>query len=267
MFDNDDERGRRRVALVGPTAARSLFGTLDPIGIEIRIGQSLFEVIGVTHPRGSDLAGADQDDVVLIPLGTALRRVLNVPYVNTILVQARSSADLAPLEADVRGILAGLHPPRTGAPEPFRIQNQTLLLQMEGEAARSMTTLVAGVAALSFVVGGIGILSVGLMSIRERMREVGLRRALGARKRDVRNQFVVEAGIIAAAGGAAGVLLGALAAGLAAFLGPWDLRISWSAALFALAASAAVGVVAGVVPAWKASRLEPVEALRGKSRR
>jgi putative ABC transport system permease protein len=267
LFDEDDERERRRVVLLGPTTARSLFGAVNPIGLEIRIGHSIFEVIGVTQPRGADLAGADQDDVILIPLETALRRVLNVAYVNTILVQARSTSDLSRLEADVKNILAALYAPRTGAPEPFRIQNQTLLLQMERGAARSLTKLVVGVAAISFVVGGVGILSVGLMSVRERMREVGLRRAMGARKRDVQLQFLVEAGIIALVGGALGVLLGALAATLAALFGPWDLLISWGVALAALASSAAVGIIAGVIPAWKASRLEPIDALRSTGRR
>jgi putative ABC transport system permease protein len=265
-FDEEDEVQRSRVALVGPTAARTLFGTLDPVGLEVRIGQVPFTVIGVTHPRGTDVGGADQDDVVLIPLATALRRVLNLSYVNTILVQGRSSAELERLEADVQEILTGLHPPRAGAPEAFRLQNQTRLLRMEGEAARSLTLLVVGVAGLAFGVGGIGILSVMLMSVRERMREVGLRRALGARKRDVQIQFVMEAGLIALAGGAAGAVVGALVAGASALVGPWDMRISWWAALAAVAASCAVGIGAGMIPAWRASNMEPVEALLGRAR-
>jgi putative ABC transport system permease protein len=266
-FDEADERDRSRVALLGPTTARSLFGTLDPVGLEIRIGQQPFEVIGVTRPRGADLIGTDQDDVILIPLETALRRVLNVAYVTTILVQARSSGEVVALERDVRAALTALHPPRTGAPELFRIQNQTQLLLTESQAARSLNRLVVGVAGLAFFVGGIGILSVMLMSVRERMREVGLRRALGAKKRDVQLQFMMEAGLIAVAGGASGVVGGALLAGLGGLLGPWDLRISWGVAAGALAASAMVGVAAGMVPAWRASRAEPVEALRDTARR
>jgi putative ABC transport system permease protein len=262
-FDGDDERDLRAVALLGPTAARSLFGGADPVGRDIRIGRTPFEVIGVTAPRGPDFAGGDQDDVILVPLATALRRVLNIPYVHTILVQATRADALLPLEADVRAALDALHPPRIGAAEAFRIQNQARLLRVEREAARSLTRLVLGVGVLAFLVGGIGILSVMLISVRERMREVGLRRALGARKRDVLVQFVLESSLLAALGGGAGVALGTLVAMGAALFGPWDLRVSWTVALAAAASSAAVGLVAGSVPAWRASRLSPVETLRG----
>jgi putative ABC transport system permease protein len=263
-FDDLDEVARARVALLGPTAARALFGGRDPVGQEIRVGGTVLEVIGVTHPRGTDLGGADQDDVVLVPLETALRRVLNVPYVNTIFVQATGSADLPELEADVRGILDALHPARTGATELFRVQNQAQLLRSEQEAARSLSTLVVGVAGLGFAVGGVGVLAVMLLSVRERVREVGLRRALGARRRDVRLQFLIEATLLAVLGGAAGTVLGVAAASTGALLGPWELRVSWRAALLAPFASTAVGVVSGLIPALKASRVEPVEALTGR---
>jgi putative ABC transport system permease protein len=260
-FDDVDEAARSRVALLGPTAARALFGGRDPVGEEIRVGGTVLEVIGVTHPRGTDLGGADLDDVVLVPLATALRRLLNQPYVTTIFVRVASGADLAGLEAEVRRALDALHPAPTGAVELFRVQNQAQLLRSERDAARSLSTLVVGVAALGLLVGAIGIFAVMTISVRERVREVGLRRALGARRGDIRLQFLMEAGLLAAVGSGAGGLAGGASAWAGALLGPWELRVSWDVALLAFATSTAVGLVSGLLPAWKAARMEPADAL------
>jgi putative ABC transport system permease protein len=264
VFDHLEDRQRARVVLLGPTAARNLFGDADPVGREVRIGRDPFEVIGVARSRGVDPGGGDLDDVVLVPLETAMRRVLNIPYVHTLVVQARNSGDLDALEAEVREILAQRHRLRAGASEPWRILNQATLLRTEQAAARSLSGLVVSVAGLAFVVGGIGILSVMLMSVRERMREIGLRRAVGARGRDILLQFVLEAGIVAGVGGAAGLLAGVVVASGAAALGPWDLKISWTAAALTFAASGVVGVVAGLVPARRAAGITPIEALRSR---
>lgn len=264
LFDELEDRQRARVVVLGPTAARNLFGEGDPLGREVRIGRDPYEVIGVSRARGLDPGGTDLDDVVLVPLETAMRRILNIPWVHTLVVQARSTADLDPLEGEVRAILADRHRLRPGAPEPWRILNQATLLRTERDAARSLSGMVVSVAGLAFVVGGIGILSVMLMSVRERMREIGLRRAVGARGRDILLQFVLEAGIVAGAGGAAGLLAGILVASGAAALGPWDLRVSWSAAALTFLASGAVGMVAGLVPARRAAGITPIEALRAR---
>ncbi len=264
LFDELEDRQRARVVVLGPTAARNLFGEGDPVGREVRIGRDPYEVIGVSRARGLDPGGADLDDVVLVPLETAMRRILNIPWVHTLVVQARSTGDLDALEGEVRAILADRHRLRPGAPEPWRILNQATLLRTERDAARSLSGMVVSVAGLAFVVGGIGILSVMLMSVRERMREIGLRRAVGARGRDILLQFVLEAGIVAGAGGAAGLLAGVLVASGAAALGPWDLRVSWSAAALTFLASGAVGMVAGLVPARRAAGITPIEALRAR---
>lgn len=264
VFEDHDDREGRRVALVGPTVVRSLFGGADPVGRVVRIGNVPFEVIGVTWARGVDPNGADLDDVVVVPLETAMRRVLNIPYVHAVFVQARSSADLGSLERDVREILQGRYPGRSGMLDAFVVQNQAVLLRTERGAARALNQLVVAVALLALLAGGIGILAVMLISVRERTREIGLRRALGAKRQDIQIQFVLESVMLAAGGGLAGVIAGLAAAGGAAMLGPWDLVVSWRAAALGLACSTILGLLIGVIPAARAARLEPIAALQAE---
>lgn len=262
LFTLDDDREHRRVALLGPTTARNLFGQIDPVGHTIRIGFAPFDVIGVTRPQGVDPAGVDQDNRVVVPLGTAMRRLLNIPYVDAVFVQARTSGDLVPLEREVRDILHRRLGTRSGTSDPFVIQNQAVLLRTERETARAMNRLIAAVAVLAFLVGSVGIVAVMLISVRERTPEIGLRRALGAKRRDIRHQFVIESAVLATVGGVGGVIVGTVVAGAAALFGPWDLVVSWHIVLLGLACSTVVGLVVGVIPAARAAYLEPVAALR-----
>jgi putative ABC transport system permease protein len=264
MFDDQDQQERRRVALLGPTVARSLFGGVDPVGRVIRVGNVPFNVIGVTRPRGVDVVGADLDDSVLVPFETATRRLLNIPYVHALFVQARSTADLVALERDVREILRRREASRSGMLESFVVQNQATLLRTERGATRAMNRLVAGVALLALLAGGIGILAVMLICVRERTREIGLRRALGAKRRDIQLQFVLESAMLAACGAGSGVIAGFAVAGGAALLGPWDLVLSWQAAALGVVCSTMLGLLVGTVPAARAARLEPIAALRAE---
>jgi putative ABC transport system permease protein len=264
LYDEDEDRERRRVAVLGPVVARTLYGDTDPMGREIRIGVTPFEVIGVARVRGVDPGGADLDNAIAIPLETALRRVLNVPYVDAIYVQGRSSAHLEALERDVRERLHARHRVRPGTPEPFVIQNQAVILRTERSATRALNQLIVGVAALALVVGGIGILAVMLMSVRERTREIGLRRAVGATRADIQRQFVLESTMLAAAGGAAGVAAGLAASLAASWAGPWELVFSWRAAAAGVACSTVLGITVGAIPAVRAARLEPITALRAE---
>jgi putative ABC transport system permease protein len=261
-FDAEDDHLRRRVAVIGPTVARNLFGPADPLGRAIRIGRVLFEVIGVTRARGADANGVDQDDMVVVPLGTAMRRLLNVPYIQTIYVQARGSQWMDRVERDVRGLLRERQRLADGRPDTFTIQNQKTLLATERDAARSMTWLIGSMAGIALLVGGVGILAVMLIAVRERTREIGLRRALGAKPRDIRAQFLVEAVLLGTAGGVFGVALGLVTTWTVAGLGAWDAVVSWSAAALALVVALSVGTVFGIYPARRASRLEPIQALR-----
>ena len=264
VFEDVDDRQRRRVALVGPSVVRSLFGGADPVGRVVRIGSVPFEVIGMTRARGVDPNGADLDDVVVVPLETAMRRLLNIPYVHALFVQAPSSADLDGLERDVREVLQGRYPGRSGMLDLFVVQNQTTLLRTERGAARAMNQLIVGVSLLALLAGGVGIVAVMLIAVRERTREIGLRRALGAKRRDIRLQFMLESTMLAAGGGLAGVAVGLAAAAGAAALGPWDLVVSWPAAGLGVVCSTILGLIVGVIPAARAARLEPIAALRAE---
>jgi putative ABC transport system permease protein len=261
-YDEVEEHERRRVAVLGHGVAQTLFGTADPIGSEIRIGRVPFDVIGVARARGADAGGVDQDNVVFVPLETALRRVFNVAWIHSIYVQAEDARDLAGLEREVRALLLERHRVRPGARAPFLLMNQATLLETERATRRTLDALTLGIAALALAVGAAGVLAVMLMSVRERSREIGLRRALGAKQRDIRLQFVLETTLLATAGGAAGVLAGMVVAIAAAWLGPWNLVLSWRAAAAGLAACIGSGFLAGILPARRAARLEPAVALR-----
>jgi putative ABC transport system permease protein len=262
LFGPEEDRARSRVAVLGPTVVRNLLGDVDPIGLRIRIGRIPFEVIGVTKPKGVDANGLDQDDLVYVPLRTAMRRLLNVAHVEAIYVRARSAGILDEGEEQIRELLRRRHRLRE-KPDDFTIQNQAVLLATERETARSVTLLIGSVAGISLLVGGVGILAVMLISVRERTREIGLRRAIGASRGDIRTQFLLESGLLATVGGVLGVLVGVAAAMGASALGDWETSVSWPVTATALGFSFFVGVVFGSYPAMRAARLEPVDALRG----
>jgi putative ABC transport system permease protein len=262
LFDDNDDRAQQRVAVIGPSVARSLFAGVDPVGRTTRIGPLEFEVVGVAQPRGIDPLGNDLDDFVVVPFQTAIRRVHNLNYIDQIYVQARSSEHLDDLERDVRGILSTRLAERSGTPTSYTIQNQAMLLRAERAATGALGQLVPVVSAIALMLGAIGILTVMLISVRERTREIGLRRALGASRRDIRTQFVLESGMLGIAGGIAGALVGLAASWAAASLGEWPLIIAWDAAMIGAASSLVLGLVIGIVPAMRAARLEPIQALR-----
>ncbi|NLF71902.1 MAG: FtsX-like permease family protein [Candidatus Anammoximicrobium sp.] len=262
-FDAEEDRARRRVAVLGPTAARNLFGRQDPLGLPVRIGRVPFEVIGVTDAKGMDANGLDQDDLILVPLGTAMRRLLNVDYIDTVYAQAHSAAVLDAAENEIRQLLRQRHRLRD-KPDDFTIQNQATLLAAERETAQSMTLLIGSVAGISLLVGGIGILAVMLITVRERTPEIGLRRALGATRGDVRLQFLFESALLSGSGGILGVAAGVAAAELVSRFGDFPAVISWPTTALGFVFSVAVGLLFGIYPAARAAALEPIEALRSE---
>lgn len=260
-LEDDDLRGALRVALIGPTVAANVFGDADPLGESVRINRIPFEVVGVLEARGLDSLGQDQDDVVLVPLTTALRRLFNLDHLNNIYVQATAGRTPEAMD-EVRQVLRQRHRIRSGRPEDFTLQDQAQALAAELEAAKDFTGLIAAVSAVALLIGGVGILAVMLIAVRERIREIGLRRAVGATARDILLQFALEALIISVLGGITGLGLGAIGAALAAHLGDWPLVVSPGSSALALVASSAVGVLFGAYPARRAAKLDPTVALR-----
>lgn len=253
----------QRVAIVGSVVAERLFAGEDPVGHRIRIGRAPFEVVGVTKEQGVDANGVDRDDRVLIPISTAMRRLVRTTFIQRIHVQVANSELLERAETEIRELLRERHRLRD-RPDDFTIQNQATLVRTERDSARALTLLAGSVATISLIVGGVGILAVMLTASRERRREIGLRRAVGARRRDIRTQFLMESLSIAGLGGLAGVVLGILCIAIASVLGGWTAMESWDAAVGGLGLSAILGLIFGIYPASRASALEPVEALRAE---
>lgn len=263
LFDDEENRASRRMAVLGPTVVENLFGNSDPIGQTIRIGRVPFEVIGVTRLKGVDPNGLDQDDVIIVPLGAAMRRLTNVIYVQTIYVKAKRDDLLERAEQEIRHVLRRRHR-LEGKRDDFTIQNQATLIAAEREMAQSMTLLVGSVAGISLLVGGVGILAVMLISVRERVHEIGLRRAVGACRRDIRNQFLLESAMLASFGGLVGVLVGVAVTMTASIYGAWNAVVSWESAGVAFVFSVTLGIIFGLYPAIRAASLEPIEALRAE---
>ena len=261
LFTEMDERSFQRVAVVGPTVVTNIFGGADPTGQTLQVNKVLFRVIGVASPRGQDLSGNDQDDIIYIPITTATVSVFHMNYIQSIMIQAVSPEAMAALPEEITPVLRRSHRLKSGQDNDFSFQDQSQLLKSETETTQAFTLLTGSVAAVSLFTGGVGIFAVMLISIRERTREIGLRRALGGRKRDIRTQFVLEAGALAAMGGVLGVLVGLGGNLLTCHLMKWPEVWPLGATLFATVLSVAMGMVFGLYPAMKAARLEPAVAL------
>jgi putative ABC transport system permease protein len=262
-FDLAENEIAGRVAIVGSVVVEKLFKGEDPIGHQIRIGHAPFEVVGTMKAKGVDANGVDRDDRILIPINTAMRRLIRITFIQKIHIQVARSKQLQRAETEIREILRERHRLRD-KPDDFTIQNQATLVQMERESTRTLALLIGSVAAISLIVGGIGILAVMLTASRERRKEIGLRRAIGARRRDIRTQFLLESLIIAGIGGFSGASIGLIFTFLASRFGGWDTIVSWDATGVGLALSAVIGLIFGIYPASKASSLEPIEALRAE---
>ena len=253
----EDMTAHRRVAILGRTVLRELFGGESPLGKPIRIAEGRFRVIGVMEPKGTAM-GFDMDDIVPIPTTTA-QDLFGLDHVNQIITAARSKDDVGPAIEDITATLKR----RRSGEETFTVQSMDDLISAFSTLTTAMTLALLAIASVSLVVGGIGIMNIMLVSVRERTREIGVRRALGATRADVLWQFLIEAVVLAAVGGAVGLGLGAL---LVWAVNTWapsvPLKLSPWIAMVAFGASFVVGVVSGVFPARNAARLDPVEALR-----
>ncbi|QNM96031.1 ABC transporter permease [Chitinimonas koreensis] len=264
-FDWSDLQSGRRVALIGQTVASNLFGEENPVGKTLRIRASPFTVVGVLAAKGQSLDGRDQDDSVIVPLTAAQRNLSGSRFRNTvrmIMVQAESDAAMATVEAGMADLLRQRHRLREGADDDFYVNNLTAVANSAAEATRTMSLLLGAIASVSLLVGGIGIMNIMLVSVTERTREIGIRMAIGARGRDVLMQFLLEALLLSLIGGLVGLALGVGGAFAVAAAMGMEVAVQWSVPLAAFAISAATGVGFGLYPAWKAARLDPIEALR-----
>jgi putative ABC transport system permease protein len=266
FFDEREERQARRVVVLGATVADNLFPNADPVGARVRINGGTFEVIGVLEGKGQSGMGQDQDDIVLAPYTTVKRRIAGrfgrPGTVSSISIKAESEAAIPMVQEEVSNLLRQRHRIAPGADDDFTVQNLTTILNAAGEATRTFTLLLLGISAVSLLVGGIGIMNIMLVSVTERTREIGLRKALGARRGDILSQFALEAIALSLAGGLIGILLGVLGAWGITSLADLPLVIEPSMIAIAIGFSIAVGVVFGAYPAWSASRLDPIVALR-----
>jgi putative ABC transport system permease protein len=263
----DDIDGATKVALLGQTVAQNLFGDMDPLGQTIRINKVPLTVIGILARKGQSTQGQDQDDAVLVPLSTAKKKVLgtsqaNARAVGAILVKAREASAMKGAEAEIRALLRQRHHLPPGQDDDFTLRNLSELVESQAAASRVLSLLLAAIASVSLVVGGIGIMNIMLVSVTERTREIGLRRAVGARRKDILVQFLIEAVTVSLTGGVLGIVLGILASWSIAYFVGWPAPIQARAVLPAFLFSGAVGVFFGFYPARRASRLNPIDALR-----
>jgi len=261
FFSADDVRSNRKVVVLGNTVAQNLFPGQDPTGSEIQIRNSVYKVAGVLAPKGQSASGTDSDDVVLMPYTTASTTLSGRMFIPQILASTTNEQDIPAAEQDIKTILEEAHKIQDGN-DDFTVRNQSDLAAAAESSTQVMTLLLAAIASISLLVGGIGIMNIMLVSVTERTREIGIRLAIGARGADVLTQFLVEALVMGVAGGLAGLLFGVAGAKLLGHFTGWETVISPVIMLIAVAFSGAVGVFFGYYPARKAAALNPIQALR-----
>jgi putative ABC transport system permease protein len=267
LFEAGEMSGAGKVAIIGQTVARELFGDGDPVDQIIRVRGVPFTVIGLLERKGQSMMGQDQDDIVIIPLTTARNKIFGalqgrIGRVSSIFIKSKDGADMKEAEDKVRELLRQRHRLTGNTPDDFSLRNLTEILQAQEAASKVMAILLAAVASVSLLVGGIGIMNIMLVSVTERTREIGLRLAVGARGKDILSQFLVEAITLSTIGGVLGILLGALGTWLVAELAEWPVQLSVLSVILAVGFSAVIGIFFGYYPARKASSMQPIQALR-----
>jgi len=266
-FEATEMNSAAKVILIGQTVAKNLYGDSSPLDQVVRIRKVPLTIIGVLERKGQNMMGQDQDDVVLMPISTARKRVLGANLaksrnVGSIMVKVRSGADMGEAEQHMKELLRQRHRLPAGQDDDFYVRNLSEILEAQEASSKVLALLLAAVASVSLLVGGIGIMNIMLVSVTERTREIGLRMAVGARSKDILTQFLVEAVTLSMIGGLIGILLGVGGSLLVGHLAGWRTELSITAIVLAVGFAAIVGVFFGFYPARKASRLLPIEALR-----
>jgi putative ABC transport system permease protein len=262
FFSDSDQRAMRKVAVLGNTVAKNLYSGMDPVGQQIQLRDVPFKIIGVLAPKGQQFGGQDQDDVVIVPYTTAQARLNNNVRIGMILANTSSPEDIPAAMQEMRAIMRESHKIAEGEDDDFTIRNQDELAEVAQGTTKVMSALLAAVASISLLVGGIGIMNIMLVSVTERTREIGIRMAIGARGSDVLTQFLVESVVLSLFGGLIGIVLGFIGAAVLGRLTGWNTITPPGAVLMAVGFSAAVGVFFGFYPARQAAALNPIQALR-----
>ncbi len=264
LWSETDESVKTKVCILGPTVATALFGDKDPVGRVVRVGRAPYRVVGVTKARGTSLFGEDQDDRIFMPIGSFRARVMPTApgRVDMLMAASTSEETTARASRQVESILRQRHHIRQGADNDFKVNSQADLQEAQQKITDQLTYLLIGVAAVSLIVGGIGVMNIMLVSVAERTREIGIRLSIGARERDILLQFLVEAVVLSVIGGLLGMALGSSAiVGLGRAL-DWPMAPNVAALIFAALISGLIGVAFGFLPARRAAKLDPIEALR-----
>lgn len=264
FFDAEEVQGSERVAVLGQTVLTNLGADRNLVGETIRIGNVPFLVIGILEPKGINYAGVDEDDQIVIPISTALRRVFNLTYLSSLYIQAQDEQTMVRAADEVRELLRERHRIKPDQPDDFTIQTQTEILAAAQETSQTFSLLLGSVAGVSLLVGGIGILALMVISVRERTGEIGVRRAVGARRRDILLQFVLEATSLSVVGGVIGTVVGVAGGLIISRMTGWPTAVSPQSILLAFGVSATVGIFFGAYPARRAAQLDPIVALRAE---
>ena len=262
FFTNQDVETRSRVAVLGKTVADNLFGGINPVGQTIRINNAPFRVIGVLESKGQSAGGMDQDDMIVVPLTTAQERLMGITYIQNINVQASNTDVIDQVQTDITALLRARHRLTGTTPDDFTVRNMVAVMETASETTGTITLLLANIAAISLIVGGIGIMNIMLVSVTERTREIGIRKALGARYTDILLQFLIEAVVIGVTGGLIGIAIGIGASYAISMVAGWNTVVSSLAIVLSFGFSVLIGLFFGIYPARKAALLDPIEALR-----
>ena len=262
FITESDMTKRNRVAVIGTTVASNLFGTMNPVGRNIRVNNAPYKVIGVLESKGQSNMGQDQDDVVIIPLTTAQERMLGITYVQSINVQVSEQSKMDQVQSEIETLLRQRHRITEGKEDDFTVRNLTSLMETMTQTTTMITLLLGSIAGISLVVGGIGIMNIMMVSVTERTREIGIRKALGATFRNIMMQFLIESVVISVIGGIIGIVFGCAVSQAISMVGSFSTVITAAPILLSFFFSVGIGLFFGIYPARKAAKLDPIEALR-----